>query len=344
MYLSNNFIISSLFVIASSLVKSAPVSSSSSYYPQTTIDSQNEFCLFLPPQPGLEVAVNEDNGIPFCTKKDLVNNSTEFPEGFITTAHYLRNSSYVQITGYFDREKYSLNATDGGGQYDNHNKGKPVGAQCKDYKYFVSMIEPDIERFCIRCCQEEEDCITGRSAYGCLRIIDGDYTRDNNFVIGNDSATSTHLNTNMNGVLAELEAFSSTADDTEVDKTTIEATTTANANDAIASEIKTLQESNQNASVEQIQTQWNEFSSHLATEYPGVTNQINQLNTIASSLTTTEQWQAFFDLVSEKIIQLQQADATATTEPTTSNTHTNSKEDLDWLFNHRESHDNQATW
>lgn len=67
----------------------------------------------------------------------------------------MRTSNYVQITGFFDREKYQLGATDGGGQYDNHAHGKPVGAECKNYKYFVSLIEPDIDRFCIRCCQEE---------------------------------------------------------------------------------------------------------------------------------------------------------------------------------------------
>lgn len=74
---------------------------------------------------------------------------------FITTAHYLKTSTYVQITGFFDRTKYDLQETDGGGQYDNHAKGKPVGAQCKGYNYFVNMIEPDLQRFCIRCCQDK---------------------------------------------------------------------------------------------------------------------------------------------------------------------------------------------
>lgn len=158
MYIStNHLIVASLFAIASSFTAhAAPVNStSSSSTPLTAINSQDDFCLFLPPQPGLVVAVNEDNGIPFCTKPDTVPNATEFPEGFITTAHYLRNSSYVQVTGFFDRTKYDLGETDGGGQYDNHANGKPVAAQCQDYKYFVSMIEPDINRFCIRCCQEE---------------------------------------------------------------------------------------------------------------------------------------------------------------------------------------------
>lgn len=78
-----------------------------------------------------------------------------FITGFITTAHYLKSSTYVQVTGFFDRTKYKLGANDGGGQYDNHGKGKPVAAMCKGYNFFVSLIEPDIERFCIRCCQDK---------------------------------------------------------------------------------------------------------------------------------------------------------------------------------------------
>lgn len=170
MYLSNNLIVASLFVIASSFVNAAVTS------PLTAVNSQQDFCLFLPPQPGLGVAETENDGIPFCTKKDTVPKASEFPQGkekiiiiikfclfnllqnilgFITTAHYLKSNDYVQVTGFFDRTKYSLGAKDGGGQYDNHAKGKPVHAQCKDYKYFVSLVEPDIERFCIRCCNDK---------------------------------------------------------------------------------------------------------------------------------------------------------------------------------------------
>lgn len=73
--------------------------------------------------------------------------------GFITVAHYSKTDSYTQVTGYIDASKYSLAPTDGGGQYDTHGSGKPIGASCKGYPYFVSLIEPDVNRFCIRCCQ-----------------------------------------------------------------------------------------------------------------------------------------------------------------------------------------------
>ncbi|OAD66547.1 hypothetical protein PHYBLDRAFT_22465, partial [Phycomyces blakesleeanus NRRL 1555(-)] len=95
--------------------------------------------------------------------------------GFITTAHYTSNDTYVQVTGFFDRTKYDLLETDGGGQYDAHGNHKPVGAMCKGYPHFVNLVEPSDNRFCIRCCENEDDCNTGRSEYGCLRVVPGDY-------------------------------------------------------------------------------------------------------------------------------------------------------------------------
>ncbi|KAI9261023.1 hypothetical protein EDC94DRAFT_562582 [Helicostylum pulchrum] len=354
MYLSNNLIVASLFVIASSFVNAAVTS------PLTAVNSQQDFCLFLPPQPGLGVAETENDGIPFCTKKDAVPKASEFPQGFITTAHYLKSNDYVQVTGFFDRTKYSLGAKDGGGQYDNHAKGKPVHAQCKDYKYFVSLVEPDIERFCIRCCNDKNDCNTGRSGYGCLRVVPGDYNRDNNFGSNNGTAT-THHNYSIDSVFADLDALpeadtaTATTDSTTTTEKADTATTTAaatvdattsnntttNANQEIAAEIKTLQTELSNSNVDQVQTKWTQFATKLSTDYPQVSEQIEKLSTITASLTTSEQWNAFVDLVSKKIIQLQ---ATSTADEASTASHTDSKEDLEWLFNHRNSHDNQATW
>ncbi|KAI9029632.1 hypothetical protein CLU79DRAFT_810255 [Phycomyces nitens] len=145
--------------------------------PSVAIKNGSNFCLFLPPRPGLEIAPYEDNALPFCTAPNLVENYKPLPQGFITTAHYLKTSAYEQVTGYMDISKYSLKPHDGGGQYDSHAGRKPIGAFCKGYDFFVSMIEPDLGRFCIRCCQDTLDCPTGRSEYGCLRIISGDYSK-----------------------------------------------------------------------------------------------------------------------------------------------------------------------
>lgn len=140
----------------------------------------------------------------------------------------------------------------------------------------------------------------------------------------------------MNSVLFDLEALPSNhADDVLAATTT---TTATNANDAILTEVEKLSGA---TSVEEVQTQWTSFTANLVTTYPGVFQQIAQLNSIVSDLTTLDQWNNFFDLVKEKIIQLQ---ATASADSASSTTHTNSKEDLEWLFAHRNSHDNQATW
>lgn len=144
--------------------------------PQVYLNSESDFCLFLPPQPGLEVAPHENDGIPFCTTAGAVPNAQAFPQGFLTTAHFQQTDSYQQITGYFNRDAYQLQASDGGGQYDNHGAGKPVNAACRNYEYFLSIIEPSDNRFCIRCCHNKDDCPTGRSQYGCQRNIPGDYS------------------------------------------------------------------------------------------------------------------------------------------------------------------------
>lgn len=161
----------------------------------------------------------------------------------------------------------------------------------------------------------------------------------------------------MDSVLTDLDALPATEADnattTEADNaTTTEAATsteaatttdtTTNANEEIAAEIELLKTdlSTNETPVDQIQAKWTTFATKLSTDYPEVSEQINTLSIITASLTTTEEWNAFIDLVSEDIIQLQE---TTTTEETT-NTHTDTKDDLEWLFNHRSSHNNQATW
>lgn len=91
----------------------------STIIPQIMIKNEHNFCLFLPPKPGDDVAKNEDNGIPFCMKsKNMPEGTKRFPSDFITTAHYYKTDAYEQVTGYFNRNAYKLNGTDEGGQYE----------------------------------------------------------------------------------------------------------------------------------------------------------------------------------------------------------------------------------
>ncbi|KAI8375874.1 hypothetical protein BD560DRAFT_392152 [Blakeslea trispora] len=133
--------------------------------------SDTAFCSFMPPHPGDDVGATENDGKPFCTQNSL-GSSQVFPSGFIRSAHYAATSNYVQVTGTIDRTKYSLKSEDGGGQYDNKDIH---GVSCNGYKYFVNLIEPDSNTFCIRCCKNQADCRLGLSTYGCQRIVPGNY-------------------------------------------------------------------------------------------------------------------------------------------------------------------------
>jgi hypothetical protein len=87
------------------------------YGREVAIKSQTDFCLFLPPHPGDDVATTEDTGVLYCAKGTAgAPGAKTFPSGFITTAHYAKSSTYIQVTGYLDRTKYKLKASDEGGK------------------------------------------------------------------------------------------------------------------------------------------------------------------------------------------------------------------------------------
>jgi hypothetical protein len=150
------------------ILKRDPVSNGT-YSIQLTSDT--EFCSFMPPQAGDDVGGTENDGIPMCTNSPL--GGQQFPTGFIKTAHYASTSTYVQVTGTFDRSAYGLKSSDGGGQYDNRDVH---GVTCNGYDFFVNLIEPDAQTFCIRCCEAQADCRLGISTFGCETIVPGDYS------------------------------------------------------------------------------------------------------------------------------------------------------------------------
>ncbi|KAF9566182.1 hypothetical protein EC968_003835 [Mortierella alpina] len=138
--------------------------------------NKDDFCIFLPPMMGGDIAANEDKAVAFCTKPNLPNAKAQtLPSGFIQSAHFVSNAGkgYVQVTGRMDRSKYGLKANDGGGQYDVK---APVGAVCAGYKSFVQLTEPDAEIYCIRCCKNKGDCPVNKSTHGCKSVLGGDYS------------------------------------------------------------------------------------------------------------------------------------------------------------------------
>ncbi|CAG8510899.1 1486_t:CDS:1 [Paraglomus occultum] len=160
-----------LILAAVILVHTAPTSPPTI----TAIDSPTVFCIFLPPQAGGNIAEHENDAVPFCTQASPnAPNANILPSGFIVTSHYAVGTGYVQVTGRIDGSKYNLSPTDEGGQYDS--VGAPPGATCAGAKKFVELVEPQNGIFCIRCCSDSSQCVTGKSTEGCLTVIPGDYS------------------------------------------------------------------------------------------------------------------------------------------------------------------------
>jgi hypothetical protein len=82
-----------------------------------SVNSEADFCSYLPPAPGKSVSETETDGKPFCsTARDYAD---AFPPGFILSAHFASTPTYTQITGRIDHKVYDILTEDGGGQYDN---------------------------------------------------------------------------------------------------------------------------------------------------------------------------------------------------------------------------------
>ncbi|KAF9921221.1 hypothetical protein FBU30_008787 [Linnemannia zychae] len=138
--------------------------------------STDEYCIFLPPKYGGDIAESEDSAIAFCNKDIATAPKAKIlPPGFIKSIHITRNTQkgWVQITGKIDRTKYGLKSNDGGGQYDIK---APQGASYDGYNYFVQLVEPDINIYCLRVCKQKADCPVNKSTYGCKSVLGGDYS------------------------------------------------------------------------------------------------------------------------------------------------------------------------
>ncbi|KAH8554180.1 hypothetical protein BGW37DRAFT_483729 [Umbelopsis sp. PMI_123] len=139
------------------------------------VDSSN-FCIFLPPvgSADVNIADTETYATVRCmgSTPQAIGAGT-LPSGFILSAHYVETSAYVQITGQIDPAKAGLNVSDDGGQYDVK---APDGSSCAGWQYYVNLIEPSGNDYCIRCCNDTVNCNRGISQAGCARIVPGDYS------------------------------------------------------------------------------------------------------------------------------------------------------------------------
>ncbi|TFK70758.1 hypothetical protein BDN72DRAFT_766053 [Pluteus cervinus] len=138
------------------------------------INDETDFSLILPRTSGVLISDSENDGIAFG------DSSNPFAQDFILAAAIQKadDDSWLQVTGCIDPSKAGLSSQDSGGQYDVRF---PNGAQCTFGGYgasFIQQVEPEANRFCLRCCHSENDqinCNSHQDRAGCLVAVPGQY-------------------------------------------------------------------------------------------------------------------------------------------------------------------------
>lgn len=175
------------------------------------VDSK-DFCFFLPP-PGssdMNISDNEGDAVAYCMgNTPKATGANTFPSGFILSAHFVSTSDYVQVTGQIDPSKANLNPSDEGGQFDVVS---PSGAVCAGYNYFVNLVEPAGNDYCIRCCNTESNCNRGISQDGCARVVPGDYSGPG---VGSSSDTTSSVSSAKATTTTTTEAAAATTDSSD---------------------------------------------------------------------------------------------------------------------------------
>ncbi|KAL5478530.1 hypothetical protein ACEPAI_2714 [Sanghuangporus weigelae] len=142
------------------------------------INDEGDFALLLPNISEELISDAESDGVSFCMSGGC---TRAMPDGFITAAAVERapdGVSWIQVTGCIDPSKSTLSTSDDGGQFDVRF---PNGAQCTFGGYgasFIEQVEPSANRFCLRCCANENDqtnCNSHQDRAGCPIAIPGTY-------------------------------------------------------------------------------------------------------------------------------------------------------------------------
>ncbi|KAF9409116.1 hypothetical protein BGZ94_002076 [Podila epigama] len=139
----------------------------------TSIDSADSFCTMLTGYGVKPVAPNEGCAGVYC-HGPVKNGAQPMPPGYILSSNFVKNTSYVQVTGCLNSTVWAQDPFDDGGQMDSH--GWPYS--CQGWAKFVSLIEPRSNTYCIRCCDKDNnvDCDTSHSTKGCWTVVPGKYT------------------------------------------------------------------------------------------------------------------------------------------------------------------------
>ena len=151
------------------------------------IKSPTEFCMFLPPSPG--ITISDSEGYPFSEGRDAeitaishctmnipeAPGSQLFYDDFFQAVHYQKTDTQVQITGRMNASVAGI-PLDGGGYYDfDNNVNSPPGGICFGYDSFYNFISPANGIFCIKCCKGIQGCEIWRGETGCDGMVPGNY-------------------------------------------------------------------------------------------------------------------------------------------------------------------------
>ncbi|KAL9546635.1 hypothetical protein MBANPS3_006575 [Mucor bainieri] len=177
----------------------------------------NNFCVFLPPNDSKDriIADTEWNAQAFCIgNTPKAKNAGKLDSDFIQSAHFLKTDQYVQVTGQINPAKAKLIASDEGGQMDVR---APMGSSCAGWKYYVNLIEPAGNTYCMRCCNDDRTCNRGISEKGCAHIIPGDYSGPYG---DNGSSSSGSADTNTKATTTTTKTKTKTTSTKKATKTT----------------------------------------------------------------------------------------------------------------------------
>ncbi|XP_006458991.1 hypothetical protein AGABI2DRAFT_200889 [Agaricus bisporus var. bisporus H97] len=147
-----------------------------------------DYCLVMPRDPHTNIGDSEYPGGTQVFCSSIARSADEqglLPDNFWENVELhadqgVNGGKYVQLTGcirpsLIDR----LNPLDEGGQYDSsggrEGRGNPRDSVCVGYNHYVELVEPALNRSCIRCCEDFDDCVVSKDTKGCPAVIPGNY-------------------------------------------------------------------------------------------------------------------------------------------------------------------------
>ncbi|KAJ3277780.1 hypothetical protein HDU76_010176, partial [Blyttiomyces sp. JEL0837] len=139
--------------------------------------------------PNVTIGASEGSAQSFCYGSISTSGCKPLsPQSAILSAHFLRATTYIQVTGTFDPSQLQIPADDNGelgGQYDDAGFGVEPFSGCEGYSRYLELVEPALGVFCLRCCKYAEGlnrdydvtapCNAQFDFDGCFNNIPGDY-------------------------------------------------------------------------------------------------------------------------------------------------------------------------